>query len=171
MTASGAKARLLACRTWRIRSVVSTQISRSSRQAGCTGTPAVHGQVRVCVWSTVGGCEFTSWSWCTGRSLRTSFEPGVAGGSSEGGGRCGKLCGLRAPSEQSLRSKPVHSQVKSIHKQKSENPFWVFYGPRDLSQIAASPPPLQPDSRRMAVTITNDQTDEHLLQGFFRAPS
>jgi len=119
MTASGAKARLLACRTWRIRSVVSTQISRSSRQAGCTGTPAVHGQVRVCVWSTVGGCEFTSWSWCTGRSLRTSFEPGVAGGSSEGGGRCGKLCGLRAPSEQSLRSKPVHSQVKSIHKQKS----------------------------------------------------
>jgi hypothetical protein len=28
-----------------------------------------------------------------------------------------------------------------------KNPFWVFYGPRDLSQIAASPPLLQPDSR------------------------
>jgi hypothetical protein len=52
-----------------------------------------------------------------------------------------------------------------------ENPFWFFYGPRDLSQIAASPPLLQPDSRRMAVTITNDQTDEHLLQRFSRAPS
>ena len=51
------------------------------------------------------------------------------------------------------------------------NPFWVFYGPRDLSQIAASPPLLQPDSRKMAVTITNDQTDEHLLQRFSRAPS
>jgi hypothetical protein len=50
-------------------------------------------------------------------------------------------------------------------------PFWAFYGPRDLSQIAASPPLLQPDSRRMAVTITNDQTDEHLLQRFSRAPS
>ena len=52
-----------------------------------------------------------------------------------------------------------------------ENPLGVFYGPRDLSQIAASPPLLQPDSRRMAVTITHDQTDEHLLQGFLRAPS
>jgi len=53
----------------------------------------------------------------------------------------------------------------------NKNPFWVFYGPRDLSQIAASPPLLQPDSRRMAVTITNDQTDEHLLQRISRAPS
>ena len=56
-------------------------------------------------------------------------------------------------------------------RQSVKNPFWVFYGPRDLSQIAASPPLLQPDSRRMAVTITNDQTDEHLLQRFSRAPS
>jgi len=55
--------------------------------------------------------------------------------------------------------------------QLGSGPFWVFYGPRDLSQIAASPPLLQPDSRRMAVTITNDQTDEHLLQRFSRAPS
>ena len=50
-------------------------------------------------------------------------------------------------------------------------PYLRFFGPRDLPRIAASPPLLQPDSRRMAVTVMHDQTDEHLLQGFSRAPS
>jgi hypothetical protein len=44
-------------------------------------------------------------------------------------------------------------------------PFWVFYGPRDLTQDRRASTLSQPDSRRTAVFITLGLNNDYLLQG------